>query len=236
VEGIGKWLNQQVRPWLRLNVIVLDKIIVLFFIKKSQFSLVKGTNLNKYIQNGGNYINFSAFLFIYFFLLNLAPYKKITLTKITMWQENGTGLSSHLKPNPLQYTQYTICLYSTIYTLYFCIHLYTYTLIWKRLTWQKEASSGMTIISRNNQEDCMLINNQEDCMLTVCRLYVDCMLTVCTTRRTVCWLYVVSSCCCCSFVFMTQDIMGELFNFGFGCSAFVVHLSLFSGWKWALLQ
>jgi hypothetical protein len=45
-------------------VIVLDKIIVLFFIKKSQFSLVKGTNLNKYIQNGGQLYKLFSFVFM----------------------------------------------------------------------------------------------------------------------------------------------------------------------------
>jgi uncharacterized membrane protein len=65
------------------------------------------------------------FIIIYWICHHTKRRKKITLTKITMWQENGTGLSSHLKPNPLQYTQYTICLYSTIYTLHFCIHFST---------------------------------------------------------------------------------------------------------------
>jgi hypothetical protein len=62
------------------------------------------------------------YLFIYFYLFFIRHHA------------GETGLSSELKPNPSQYTQCTICLYSTIYTLYFCIHLYTYTHIWKRLT------------------------------------------------------------------------------------------------------
>jgi hypothetical protein len=89
VEGIGKWLNLQVRPWLRLNVIVLDKIIVyVFFIKKSQFSLVKGTNLNKYIQNGGQLYKLFSFVFMTqdidrFHLTSRRPY---WCTKTMKWR------------------------------------------------------------------------------------------------------------------------------------------------------
>jgi hypothetical protein len=79
-------------------------------------------------------------LFIY--LLNLSKYKSYNDEddaykhdkQVICDRRKEQNFQSHLKPNPLLYTQYTIYLYSTIYTLYFCIYLYTYTHIWKRLT------------------------------------------------------------------------------------------------------
>jgi hypothetical protein len=94
------------------------------------------------------------FIYLFIYLLNLSPYKKKLhwrRRRIHTWQNKlcVTGERNRTFVPLENLTPYNIhnvlfvCLYSTIYTWYFCIHLYTYTHIWKRLIWQKEVQEWL---------------------------------------------------------------------------------------------